>query len=122
MPLPAVTYEDYAGQGGTLGKDAFAASLRAAAAAVREIIGFNEPMLPGDEEAYVRAVCAAVEVDQAYGATGGIGEGLASVTLGKFSASTGGSGLGAASAYQVDMSQAVRRELVGSSLLYQGIA
>ena len=113
MPLPSVTYDLYRGQGGTLGEDAFAASLRAAASAVRDVIGFNEPQ---DEEAYIRAVCAAVEVDDAYGASGGIGESVASVTLGKFSATAG-----ASSGYGADMGRAIRRELAGSSLLYQGV-
>ena len=120
MPLPSVTYELYKGQGGTLGEDAFAASLRAAASAVRDVIGYNEPQDKEDEEAYIRAVCAAVEVDQAYGASGGIGEAVASVTLGKFSVSMGGNG--SASLYQTDMRRAVSRELSGSSLLYQGMA
>ena len=43
------------------------------------------------------------------------------MTLGKFSAALGSAASGA-SAYDVDMARAVRRELVGSSLLYQGIA
>lgn len=121
MPLPSVTYELYKGQGGTLGEDAFDASLRAAVSAVHAVIGANEPADADDEDAYARAVCAAADVDAAYGASGGIGEGLASVTLGKFSASLGSAASGA-SAYDVDMARAVRRELVGSSLLYQGIA
>ena len=121
MTLPAVTYADYEAWGGTLGEDAFAESIRAALSSVREIIGFNEPRDDEDLDAYVRAVCAAVDVDQAYGASGGVGEGLASVTLGSFSAALGASGSGA-SAYDIDMARAVRRELVGSSLLYQGLA
>ena len=119
MPLPSVTYEQYKAQGGTLEADAFAASLRAAVSAVRDVIGYNEPQDDDDVDAYIRAVCAAVEVDEAYGASGGIGEAVASVTLGKFSASLGGNG--AASLYDVDMRRAVRRELVGSTLLYQGL-
>lgn len=119
MPLPSVTYELYVAQGGTLGEDAFAASLRAAVSAVRDAIGFNEPRDGEDEAAYIRAVCAAVEVDDAYGASGGIGEAVASVTLGRFSATLGGSGAG--SPYRDDMRRAVRRELAGSSLLYQGL-
>ena len=119
MPLPSVTYELYKGQGGTLGEDAFAASLRAAVSAVRDVIGYNEPQDEEDEAAYIRAVCAAVEVDDAYGASGGIGEAVSSITLGKFSASMAGGG--AASLYDADMRRAVRRELVGSSLLYQGL-
>lgn len=120
MPLPSVTYELYKGQGGTLGEDAFATSLRAAVSAVRDVIGRNEPQDEEDEAAYIRAVCAAVEVDDAYGASGGIGETVASVTLGKFSASMAGGG--AASPYDADMRRAIRRELVGSSLLYAGVS
>lgn len=119
MPLPSVTYEQYKAQGGTLEADAFAASLRAAVSAVRDVIGYNEPQDDDDVEAYTRAVCAAVDVDEAYGASGGIGEGVASVTLGKFSASIGGDG--ASSLYETDMRRVVHRELVGSSLLYQGL-
>lgn len=121
MALPSVSYDDYGTWGGTLDKDAFAASLRPALASVRDVIGYNEPLGADDEDAYRRAVCAAVEVDAYYGASGGVGEGLASVTLGKFSAALGSAASGA-SAYDVDMARAVRRELVGSSLLYQGIA
>ena len=120
MPLPSVTYEQYKAQGGTLEADAFAASLRAAVSAVRDVIGYNEPQDDDDVEAYTRAVCAAVDVDEAYGASGGIGEGVASVTLGKFSA-TMGQASGSSSLYDVDMRRAVRRELVGSTLLYQGL-
>lgn len=119
MPLPTVTYELYEAQGGTLGEDAFAASLRAAVAAVREAMGLNRPRDEEDDAAYIRAVCAAVDVDSAYGASGGIGEAVASVTLGKFSASMGGNG--AASPYEADMRRAVRRELAGSGLLYAGV-
>lgn len=119
MPLPSVTYELYTGQGGKLGKDAFEASLPAAVSAVRDVIGYNDPQDEEDEDAYTRAVCAAVEVDEAYGASGGIGEAVASVTLGKFSASIGGNGT--ASLYDADMRRVIHRELVGSSLLYQGL-
>ena len=108
MPLPSVTYEQYKAQGGTLEADAFAASLRAAVSAVRDVIGYNEPQDDDDVEAYTRAVCAAVDVDEAYGASGGI-----SATMGQAS--------GSSSLYDVDMRRAVRRELVGSTLLYQGL-
>lgn len=119
MPLPSVTYELYTSQGGTLGRDAFKASLRAAASAVRDVIGRNVPQDKDDEDAYIRAVCAAVDVDDAYGASGGIGEAVASVTLGKFSATMGSNG--AASPYHTDMRRVISRELAGSSLLYQGV-
>ena len=120
MPLPSVTYALYTSQGGTLGEDAFKVSLRAAVSAVRDVIGRNVPQDEDDEGAYIRAVCVAVDVDDAYGASGGIGEAVASVTLGKFSATMGGNG--SASLYQADMRRAIARELAGSSLLYQGVA
>lgn len=119
MPFPSVTYEHYAALGGILGEDAFAASLRAAVSVVRGMIGYNEPQDEYDEEAYTRAVYAAVDVDAAYGASGGIGEGVSSFTLGRFSASMGQQG--AASAYDADMKRVVHRELIGSTLLYQGL-
>lgn len=120
MTLPHVTYSDYEGYGGTLDEAAFNTSIKSACAKVREIIGFNEPQDDEDIQAYTRAVCAAVDVDAAYGASGGIGENVASITLGRFSASTGGA-TGGRSAYDIDMSRAIRGELVGSTLLYQGL-
>lgn len=119
MAVPTVTYADYAKHGGTLAEDVFKASSRAAISAVRDIIGFNVPKDADDEDAYVRAVCAAVDVDAAYGCSGGIGEGLASVSIGSFSASAGADGQ--SGTYDSDMARAIRRELVGSGLLYQGI-
>lgn len=117
--LPEVTYERYQELGGELGENAFKASLRAAMASVRQIIGFN---VPNDTnlEAYERAVCAAVDVDAAYGASSGIGEGGDSVKVGSFSIS--GNSHAGISAYDADMRRAIRQELTGSGLLYQGIA
>lgn len=120
MPLPSVTYSTYSEHGGKLEEGAFEASLRAAVSAVRDIIGYNEPQDDDDVVAYIRAVCAAVDVDAAYGASGGIGEGLGSFTLGSFSA-TMASAQGSASPYDTDMRRAIRRELVGSGLLYAGV-
>lgn len=120
MPLPDLTYARYAELGGTHDEGTFKGSLRAAVASVREIIGFNCPETNGQVEAYERAVCAAVDVDVAYGASGGVGEDLASVSIGSFSASAG-TGNGSTSAYQGDMRRAIRAELSGSGLLYQGI-
>lgn len=122
MTIPAVTYARYAELGGTLAEDAFKASSAAAVASVREVIGFNEPRDDADTLAYERAVCAAVEVDQRYGASGGVGESLASVTLGKFSATLAGGASGSESPYHADMRRAITRELTGSTLLYQGLA
>ncbi len=117
---PELTYERYGNLGGAHDEEAFDASLRAAEATVREIIGFNEPETETQQEAYERAVVAAVDVDVAYGCSGGIGEGLANISVGSFSASFEG-GTGAVSAYQADMRRAIKRELAGSGLLYQGI-
>lgn len=113
------TYAHYHDLGGTHDEASFNASLRAAEAAVRAIVGFNEPQNKMQQEAYIRAVCAAVEVDQAYGASGGIGEGLASISVGSFSASSNGT---VGNSYDADMRRAIRHELVGSCLLYQGIS
>ena len=122
MELPSVTYDRYMELGGKVEESGFDASLGAAVSAVREVIGYNEPMDDEDVCAYERAVCAAIAVDYAYGASGGIGERIASVTLGRFSASTGAGSTFASSPYDEDMQRAIRRELIGSSLLYQGIA
>ncbi len=46
-------------------------------------------------------------------------DGLAGFTIGKFSATAGGSG---ASSWKSDVQAAARRELVGSGLLYAGLA
>ncbi len=121
MALPICTYKDYADKGGTLSETDYKASLAAALTAVHEIIGHNEPMDAEDAQAYQNAVYAAIKVDNAYGASGGIGESMASVTMGKFSASTGAGASGAASPYRHDMTAAIRGALVGSSLLYQGL-
>lgn len=118
MGLPSVSYADYEACGGELPEEAFKASLRAALACVREIIGFNKPEGPAQEAAYRNAVCAAVEVDQAYGASGGVGEGMASLSIGSFSASGGNAEV---SAYDLDMRRRIVQELHGSGLLYQGI-
>lgn len=119
MSLPQLTYDRYGQLGGRASEERFNASLRTAESCVREIIGFNIPDKT-NEEAYERAVCAAVEVDIYYGGSGGVGENAASFSLSKFSVSSGSSS--GQSSYKMDMTQAIRRELIGSGLLYQGIA
>ena len=57
------------------------------------------------------------EVDAAYGCSGGIMEG-GGFTVGSFSWNPGTEG---ASTYRSDMEAAVRRELLGTPLLYAGI-
>lgn len=98
---------------GTMAEAAFKASLRHAAAAVKERIWPNEP--DGSEE-YKSAVCAAAEVEAAYGNNGGVQGGMASFTVGAFSATSAGRG-----SYAEDMDAAIERELTGSPLLYQGL-
>lgn len=120
MGLPSVKYADYQAYGGKLSESAFSASLRAACAAVGDTMGFNAPCDIGQTAAYRNAVCAAVDVDAAYGASGGVGEGAASLSIGSFS-SSGASDASGTSAYDLDMRRAIRRELQGSGLLYQGI-
>lgn len=118
MAEPQVTYEYYAGTyGGTLDEGGFDAALPHALAAVRRRIWPNDPEERGAEEAYRRAVCAAADVDAAYGSTGGAGS-LASVTVGSVSMGFGGS---AGGSYDADVSRAVDGELVGSGLLFMGV-
>lgn len=119
--LPEVTYGDYTLHGGMHDKDLFLTSLRAAKAAVSETIWLNEPVDDLDAEAYVRAVCAAVDVDIAYGQSAGIAEDAASLSIGSFSIGSGSSGTSSLSAYDSDMRRAIRRELIGSTLLFQGV-
>lgn len=116
---PSVSFDDYAERGGKLAMEAFDASLASAVASVREVMGCNEPNGERQTAAYVGAVCAAIEVDAAYGASGGIGENIASVAVGAFSATMAGTA--GVSAYDLDMRRAIRRELQGSGLLFQGI-
>ena len=115
METRAPTHEDYLAAGrGELSAEEFKAALPHATAAVRDLIFPNEP--DGSEE-WARAVMAACEVDAAYGCSGGIMEG-GGFTVGSFSWNPGTEG---ASTYRSDMEAAVRRELLGTPLLYAGI-
>ena len=114
METRAPTHEDYLAAGrGELSAEEFKAALPHATAAVRDLIFPNEP--DGSEE-WARAVMAACEVDAAYGCSGGIMEG-GGFTVGSFSWNPGTEG---ASTYRSDMEAAVRRELLGTPLLYAG--
>lgn len=119
--LPEVTYADYRAYGGRLSEEDFSSSLSYAKSRVKEIIGFNEVEFDFQVKPYVNAVCAALEVDTQYGGSHGVGEGLASVSIGSFSASLGSSE-SVSGAYEADITRAIIRELSGSGLLYQGIA
>lgn len=119
MAMPEVTYAYYSeAYGGQLDEGGFSAALPHALAAVRRRIWPNDPEERGAEDEYRRAVCAAADVDAAYGFTGGAGA-LASVTTGTVSMSFGGSGGG--SSYDSDMTAAIEGELVGTGLLYMGV-
>ena len=115
--LPEVTESDYHGphQWSEVGPH-----LPAAVAAVRELMGFNEPEGEEQEAAYKAAVCAALDVDAAYGFSGGVAEGLQSLTVGSVSLGMGQADA-QASAYDRDMRRAIARELRGTGLLYAGL-
>ncbi len=117
MERPTVTAEDYRDAYGEIGEDDFKAALPAALGVVADLVGLND--IAGEEDAWKRAVLAVVAVDAAYGFSHGVGEGMASVTLGKFSASLGAAG--GASPWRADAAAAARRELAGTGLLYAGV-
>lgn len=102
--------------GGSLDEKSFDAALPHALAEVRRLTWPNDPSM--DDEAYMRAVCAAVDVDAAYGCTGGAGS-LSSVTTGTVSMSFGGQG--GETSYSADVARAVRGELAGTGLLFMGV-
>lgn len=112
--LPEVGSADYRGAHTW---DEVCAHLPAAVAAVREVMGFNVP--EGEEQvaAYKAAVCAALDVDAAYGFSGGVAEGLQSMTVGSLSVTLGLQD--GQSVYGQDVQRAIRRELSGTGLLCQ---
>lgn len=116
MERPSVTLEDYLDAHGEIGEGDFKAALPAALGVVADLVGLND--IAGEEDAWRRAVLAVVAVDAAYGFSHGVGEGMASVTLGKFSASLGAAGT---SQWRADAVAAARRELAGTGLLYAGV-
>ncbi|MCI9495998.1 MAG: hypothetical protein HFJ67_10240 [Adlercreutzia mucosicola] len=116
MERPSVTLEDYRDAYGEIGEGDFKAALPAALGVVADLVGLND--IAGEEDAWRRAVLAVVAVDAAYGFSHGVGEGMASVTLGKFSASLGAAGT---SQWRADAVAAARRELAGTGLLYAGV-
>lgn len=116
MSEPDVTYGFYRDEygGRSLGRDDLESALPHARAAVRSLVWPNDPSR--DADAYRRAVCAACEVDAAYGFTGGAGS-LSSVTAGTVSMAFGSGG----GSYAEDVARAVRGELAGTGLLYAGM-
>lgn len=121
MGRPEITVEDYEAAYGPVDADAFGAALRCAEAEVASIVGYAPVDTPAREDAWRRAVMAAVSVDAAYGFSHGIGEGAESVTIGKFSYAASSPAPGS-SPWRDEVRAAARRELVGSGLLYQGLA
>lgn len=115
--LPEVVSADYHGANQW---DDVLPHMAHAVAAVREVIGFNEPEGEEQAAAYKAAVCAALDVDAAYGFSGGLAEGLQSVTMGSVSLGMAQAD-GQASAYDRDMRRAIARELRGTGLLYAGL-
>lgn len=122
MGRPEITVEDYEAAYGPVDADAFGAALRCAEAEVASIVGYAPVDTPAREDAWRRAVMAAVSVDAAYGFSHGIGEGAGSVTLGKFSYAASSPAPGSSPWRDEVRAAAARRELVGSGLLYQGLA
>lgn len=118
MAAPEVTYEFYRDEWrGQLDEGGFDAALPHALAEVRRLTWPNDPGARGAEAEWRRAVCAAVDVDAAYGCSGGAG-GLSSVTTGTVSMSFGAGG--GASSYDADMARAVGGELAGTGMLFMG--
>ena len=116
MAEPTVTYSFYANQyGGSLDEGGFDAALPHAVAYVRHRIWPNRPARA--IRAWRMAVCAAVDVNAAYGATGGAGA-LASVTTGTVSMGFGGQG---GSTWEADMARTVDARLAGTGLLFMGL-
>ena len=118
MSVPTVTYAFYSEEyDGELSEKDFNSALGHTIAYVALRIWPNDPN--NAAEAYMRAVCAACDVDAQYGFTGGAGS-LASVTTGSVSMNFG-SGSSGGSSWATDMCHAVDGELVGSGLLFMGL-
>lgn len=118
--ISALTYAEYQELGGTQEEDAFKSSYLAAQSWVRYYCGTNEVETQDQDAAVKRALMSAIDVDVYYGASGGVGEGVGSMTIGSFSIS-GASGKGDMSSYQQDMQRVIYMHLTGTGLLYGGI-
>lgn len=115
MSSPEPDFAFYANEWrGQLDEEGFARALPRAVSAVRGRIWPNDPGRA--PEAWRRAVCAAVDVDAAWGLGGGVGA-LSSVTAGSVSMSFGSGG----ATYGDDLARAVDAELAGSGLLFMGV-
>ena len=111
MSKPKPYYSWYVTEyGGTVPEAAFDASLTAACSLVDYLLGWREPEGDGQEQAYMRACCAACEAFAMYGQgqSGGF-------SIGSFSVS------GGASSGTDLASEAARRELALTGLLFCGV-
>lgn len=115
------TYDGYllAFPGTETGQGFFDEALSIAEALVRDIIWPNAP--EDDDNAYVRALYAAIRADEAMGGGHGLDDALQSVSAGGVSLSAGGSVSGVSST-EAAMREQARRELVGSGLLYRCVS
>lgn len=94
---------------GTFDEKTFRAGVNAASSLVNELIGWNDVRTDRQKDCYKRAVCAALDAVETFGAD------MASVSIGGFSAN-----MGAKSGRQIAMEDA-RGQLVNSGLLWGGI-
>ncbi len=121
MKIPALSYTEYQSLGGKLSEEAFKDSYMAAQAWVRYYCGYNEAETEEDITAVKQTVVAAIAVDNAYGASGGVGESASSLSIGSFSVSGGVSQEPGASCYQQDMQRVIYMGLSGTGLLFGGL-
>lgn len=121
MKMPALSYTEYQSFGGKLTEESFKDSYMAAQAWVRYYCGFNEAETEDEINAVKQTVAAAIAVDNAYGASGGVGESAGSLSIGSFSISGGGSQESGASSYQQDMKRVIYMGLSGTGLLFGGL-
>ena len=121
MKIPALSYTEYQSLGGKLSEEAFKDSYMAAQAWVRYYCGNNEAETEEDITAVKQTVVAAIAVDNAYGASGGVGESASSLSIGSFSVSGDVSQEPGASCYQQDMQRVIYMGLSGTGLLFGGL-
>lgn len=121
MSLPHLTYDEYKGLGGKLEEEDFKTSYLTARSWVNYYCGANEAETQDQSDAVKRALASAVDVDAVHGASGGIGEGVGSMTIGSFSVSGNTPVEVGATNYQMDMKQIIYMHLSGTGLLFGGI-
>ena len=123
MAYPTVTFATYQADGGTADEATFDACLGWATSVVREVVWPNVPSGDSQEDAWARAVSAAIDADAANGSGHGLDDVAAgSLSIGDWSESSpSGTTSSSDGATVTAMRAAARRELVGSGLLYMGL-